>query len=491
MKVLATVCCLLHLFAVHLAYAESDTSFREVLTLAELDPNDWPAIELGESLDQPTRDLCGQLLFRLDQFSTDQLRGWAKKTTETSAVGELIEVAGVVKRMSKMALATNANADESVSQQLWLCEYETREGRAGGQLLTPHNPSHWHGRQIDGEPVKFLAVVLRSDDQESLLLTNHVGWYPTQDVSAGLLLLAQQGVDVSLLDEVQHRKPFVKPSVSREGEAFYACLEALAETDPVQLSALTLESIQDTADRWGARAVELKESLNHLRKQLPSESDTGKQEQVAEEITATRRQLAMASAVTRQATRNLSSVAPLFLQPELETGQLVRIEGVARRAVRSAAPSSSSLRHLFELEVFPPDSQNLPVVCRVAELPEGFPQGDQIRAGVRVDGIFFKSWRYRTRKNLAADGQTARQQELYTPVVLGRAPIWIVDAPPGFSRWGLWGGLGILLGLAALWVLAIRTSQRDRQLRDQLRTSSPQFQESRLESFDAEHNRQE
>jgi hypothetical protein len=117
------------------------------------------------------------------------------------------------------------------------------------------------------------------------------------------------------------------------------------------------------------------------------------------------------------------------------------------------------------MEVFTSDSQNLPVVCCVSRLPEEFPEGDKIREPVRVEGVFFKSWRYRTRKNVAEPGETDRQQRMYTPVVVAGEPIWLPAATGGQSIWGLWGGIGFLAVLVLFWFTRIRLANRRRRRR--------------------------
>ncbi len=153
----------------------------------------------------------------------------------------------------------------------------------------------------------------------------------------------------------------------------------------------------------------------------------------------------------------------------------MRIEGVARRAVRIAAPGGAasqgstsgklSFDAYYEMEVFTADSQNLPVVCCVSRLPAEFPVGDKIREPVRVDGVFFKSWRYRTRKNLVAPGETDRQQRMVTPVVVGGVPTWLPTPTRGQNRWGLWGGMAFLAALVVFWVVMFRLAERDRRRR--------------------------
>jgi len=269
---------------------------------------------------------------------------------------------------------------------------------------------------------------------DALFLTPHLAWYPRQGVPAGQLLLVRQGMDVALLEEVRHGKPFVGPEVSREGEAFYACLVAISRVDLGELSTLAKQSVAQLADRW------------------------------RESKATDRQQRAIAAQVLERNELGLSSVAPLFLQPKQMTGRLVRIEGTARRAVRIAVADQPELDSYFELEIFPPDSQNHPIVCCVKDLPAEFPTGDAIREPVRVAGVFFKGWLYRSREVQLTDGETGRQQRLYTPVVVGSVE-WLPRPARGESLWGLWGGIAFLLVLAMVLLNAVRLAKKDRRAR--------------------------
>jgi len=116
-------------------------------------------------------------------------------------------------------------------------------------------------------------------------------------------------------------------------------------------------------------------------------------------------------------------------------------------------------------------AQNLPIVCCVGRLPEGFPTGDEIREPVRLSCLFFKSWRYRSRKLVAASGETSRQRQRYNPVplVLGNMPTWLQASAKRDSRWALWGGLAFLGALASLWISLSWLARRDRRARASLR----------------------
>ena len=488
MRLSATACCLVLAFASAIACGDSPSRFQEVLALSDLDPNNWPLLAVGETVEQPTWLLCQQLNHRLVRFSPKQLHEWAAPVHGNSRPGELVEVLGIVEQVDELPLSVNSAPKDSDEPRLSICRFTGPDGRAGGRVITSHVPQAWLDRETLSEPTRFLGVVLSSgggNTRELLLLTNHLGWLPTENADPGVLLLASQGVDVTLLDEVKHRAPFVKAGVSREGEAFYTCLNALAGTDPEQLATEALKNVQVVADYWQAEGTLSRELLAQLRDRLKEETEPASRARLSREIESTRKRLAMSAAVERQAKTDLSSVAPLFLQPDQETGQLVRIEGIARRALRIPA-EGENIGHYYELEVFPPDSQNLPVVCCLTQLPAGFPVGDKIRAAVRVEGLFFKSWLYRTRKNLETTGQTEQRQQMYTPVVLGQRPVWIAGRSESSSQWGLWGGIVVLLGLAALGALSVRSSQRERSLRNARLPASESFPEKQLSDSSTE-----
>jgi hypothetical protein len=187
---------------------------------------------------------------------------------------------------------------------------------------------------------------------------------------------------------------------------------------------------------------------------------------------------ALATAVVQRASQNHYSVALLFLEPQEQAGCMTIVEGVARRAVKIVIPSdhlpAAANPAYYELEVFTADSQNLPVVCCVPRLPANFPRGDTIREPVRIAGVFFKSWLYRTRQ--AKDhNKVSRQQRLSAPIVIG-AEIERLTAPSietkgsietwGSTQAGWWplvAGIGFLVLMVAYWASAILHARRDRE----------------------------
>jgi len=343
-------------------------------------------------------------------------------------------------------------------------------------VLSEEVPEKWQRGNFTPQQVALRGILLsftrESDVNEVLLLTNRFRWYPTAGVPSGQLLLAQHGMDAALWDEVVQRAPFVSPEVSRESEAFYESLQSVGQVPLEELLHHSRENVQRQLSLWSSYKEKWEAQLKELQQSSNSAEESQQNDQ--KEMEQVRNRIAMARSVEEAGKRGLSAVAPMFLQPEAHCGELVLIEGIARRAVRIAKNSATSANKLegdyFELEVFTKDSQNLPLVCCVSRLPDGFPTGDKIREPVRLAGVFFKSWRYRTRQLDDTQGVTDRQKHLYTPVIVGSVPIWLRVEAESHNLWGLWGGLAFLGLLTVLWIVLSRNS-RQRRIRHAKRES--------------------
>ncbi len=431
------------------AEVDADARFRGVLESAGLGPEVLGQFSKGPDYQVEDWKLLLQLLHRLQQYSVAQQDAWAQEWSEspTPSTGELLDLVGMVESVETHALPEQLAQPHALAS-IYRCRF--RFGNSGdgqlnriGTVLSAQIPNRWEKNSPLKEPIRFRGILLRTSEDESspkaVFLAQHLAWYPRQGVPTGQLLLARHGVDIALLDEVMQRRPFVRPEVSREGEAFYACLAAMNRIDARELSSLAKQNVAHVAEKWRA-----KKSGN-------------------------RKEQALVKAILERSAKGLSSVAPWFLHPEDEVGELVRLEGTARRAVRIATEDQPKIESYYELEIFSPDSQNLPIVCCVNDLPEGFPTGDAIREPVRVAGIFFKSWLYRSRKVEATRGEAVRQQQLYTPLLIGRVPTWLQPPVSRESRWGVWGGIAFLLALAVLWGYLAKMARRERLQRSSTR----------------------
>ena len=248
---------------------------------------------------------------------------------------------------------------------------------------------------------------------------------PAND-SLGRALLKELGVDAETLATVVDQRSLT----AKEHEAFYAVLHAVGETPASQLVRLAQRGLQGYA----------------VRQQEPS----------------THQQRLAAGEVARQAKQRRYSVAPLFGDGPSQRGELVVFDAIVRRVIQIEVTKDAALDHYYELEAFPEDSQNLPLVFCMRELPAGFPVGEGIRQPARLAGFFFKQWVYRTRQPDTAGGD--RRQ--YAPLLIGRAPLALATPGAADQRPGaLLGivGAGLLVATVAwLWQSARADRQYDK-----------------------------
>ncbi len=426
-------------------------------------------------IDASEASTISQILFRLAQFDRKAA------ADATVGVGDLMIAEGTVRNVRQLELPASAPAEVRESG-LYKCELEQPNGKLIA-VLSPQVPAAWL-RQGDGstlnESASLGGVRLGSVELDGvaipLLLTNHIAWRPVAGVAAGTAWLAAQGFDAALLDDVRQNRAFAKPNESSEAQAFYTALATLAAGDAAELRTLARKAVDSEATRREAIAASAAERQRELNREL--ESVLPERRAVIEnELAALRSSQTMAAYVQKRAALGLSSVGPMFNEPAESVGQFFVIEGIARRAVRiavaddnshrTAAKGPSPLTHYYELDVFPTDAQNNPVICCVARLPEGFPTGDLIREPVRVSGIFFKKWAYARRPDHGVADATVPTR-VAPPLMLAAEPEWLPATMPVRSDRGLWAGIGILAASVAVALLLFRTARRDRLARRQL-----------------------
>jgi hypothetical protein len=325
----------------------------------------------------------------------------------------------------------------------YTCQMELRNGGVA-TIMAPQVPKAWQQMQFAGvsQPASaaglFLKRVSNTDGETlPLFVAKRIAWHPTAvdepHVSFGQSVLGTLGMDVGLLDDIRTRGPIR----AEEREAFYRLLDAVGRIGANQLIRFASGNLVNIRNRW--------------QRELEVGQDDARR--------------ALAQEVVRRAKLELYSVAPLFNDPERHIGELVVLEGVARRVVRvdvatrpnADGPSDVArrfgIKHYYEMEVFTDDSQNYPVVFCVRELPAGFPIEDKLHVPVRVAGFFFKDWLYTTR------GEASQ----YAPLLVGRGAV-VLDVQQGGTQWprAVAGGL-FLLALAGVWAAAWWFARSDRK----------------------------
>ncbi|MBX3426561.1 MAG: hypothetical protein KF688_12840 [Pirellulales bacterium] len=389
-----------------------------------------------------------QTLRRLRQLGEATLAEQAG-TIDATAPGELVAVGGDAIAVRMLPGDSEPSVPDELPTVAASVTIVTRSGPV--VVLTSALPRAWRDPTPSNdlpEHVRVTGVLLdeldptaaNPDDVPCVVLATRLQWLPRERVPAGWRWLAEHGLDVSLLDEVRHKQPFVEPRVSREGEAFHACLETVAAGNADELERLAAADI-------AARLPAIREALANARAAASAANAS------REQATA----VALAAAELERGEAGRSSAAPLFLRPEESLGQFVLVEGIVRRAAKIFG-EEGAISH-FEIDLYPVDSQNMPIVCCVARLPAGFPLGDAVREQARVAGVFFKLWTYRTRPD--ADGGTKTSA---APIVIAAEPTWLhAPTPIESNRWAIAGGAAFLVGLAGLWIALWRSHRGERR----------------------------
>jgi hypothetical protein len=464
-------------FAQSTAEDSGHVDFRSMLADAGIGAKDFETFnDWDGNFNDAQAALAARLFFRLEQAERSAAAVDAEVLSAggDNEPGELVQAEGRVESAVSVELPA---ASTSVFDQphLTLCTLQLIDGPAV-VVLTHRSPAAWKNRPPDSldEPVALRGVVIGSmevaGERRPVVLTNRLQWRPVSGVSGGVSWLVEHGFDASLLDEVRQNRPLAKPPESREAEAFYRILDIVSQVNADVLVRHARSSIPTIAKEALTMADELAERreavADQWKKAPPSDKKT-----LRAELDSLRRRQAMAAQVGKRAEQEISSVWPMFIEPEKYAGELFHLEGTARRAVRivvdDEAVKESGLREYYELDVFTTDSQNQPIICCVPRLPDGFPTGEVIREPVRVAGIFFKRWAYARRSDDELTTRDRLPETLAPPLVLAATPEWLRTTPAsGMGRRGLWGGAAFLAVVLMLWIVLAKISRGDRLARD-------------------------
>ncbi len=311
------------------------------------------------------------------------------------------------------------------------------------RVFTLAAPRAWLDQQTLPQPVTALGVRIGAG-----LVASDVTWWPTAvggSVNFGHTLLGSLQVDVGGLDAVVDGARLI----GREADIFYEVLSATKQIGARQLARFARGNLDRHAASW--------------RQELPAR---------------------LAKVVLQSADDGRYSVAPLFNDAIRQRGQLFVFDGTVRRAVRIQAATldkaesnraPNGVEAYYELELYTHDSQNLPLVFCVLEIPDGFPTGDSIEQEVRLAGFFFKRWAYRTRKATTNSPVPSHDKRQLAPLLIGRAPLLL--GPPkaatpfgGIAAGGLFA-MALLAICVAIWRYNKADAAFERSLRGRLSES--------------------
>ncbi len=435
---LAALACLLVLPATRACCAEA--GLAEILAASGWTTDRVAALQAsGQVAPGEVPDLL-RLASRLGRFE-QPLRDEAQSSAESEQPSTaFVPVVASVQVLSVERVALPADeATKLGAREYYLCRL-TQDGTPL-EAIAEQVPQAWLRDGVLPQPADVLALRVLPDT----LLVVQWRWLPTEpqypEVNFGESLLGGLGVDVASLDQVRDGGPLR----AADAAPFYAVLSAMSEVGAHQLARFARGNLPRYASRW----------TEEVEAAAAGQGGSPKRRKLAAEA---RRVLG----------EGRYPIAPLFNDAVNQRGELYVLEGIARRAVaiETAAAATDLDRSVsrrfgvdryYEIEVFTPDSRNLPIVLATLEVPEGFPLGDNIEVPVRVAGFSFKRWGYRTRQ-LTDEGGDKPQ---LAPLLIGRAPIMLAEPATGGGSLGLVVGVAFAIALALVCWVVWRTARSD------------------------------
>lgn len=416
-------------------------SLAAYLSSWDLDRGRWTPLEAEGAWDASRQSLVLRILARLARVPADALAAWQASATNvsqslpTAAADTLVRVEGrgvfiAPQRLSaeEAALAGRDHLDL------------LRVATAGGQLvdvILESAPQAWPRWTPIDEPVAVVGLPLTTGPGPVPVAERQI--WPS-DAHALLMLgsrlswypratlLGSLGMDYATFDTVADGRPLV----AGDTEAFYGMLAAAGRAD--------------------SQAID-------------------------------------------SATTGITDIIPLIDPSEkwfaTHRGDLVTIEGIARRATRIAIDDPARRRqvgadHYWELYVFVPTplirvddhlQDDFPIVCCVPSLPAEMPTGERISERVRVSGFALKRYAYplqRVRITSPQGDEETGGGRRETPLLIGRDARWIPSPSPrrisddlGWVLAGIAAVVGLLLGAAA-WASRRAARRQEQETRDRL-----------------------
>ncbi|MCA9257726.1 MAG: hypothetical protein KDA61_00945 [Planctomycetales bacterium] len=456
--------------------------FAEILRLSGVEPEATLAIDWNRlaNVDVDATEPLEKFVYRLGNVEPDDFLSAEVKDLQTVQWGALVRLRGTLRSVVELPALHDDQPRPDLPRVYYRCEVECPSGVV--VVLSSQLPRSWReraDRDSMNEPVRIDGAVLKPavPTAPACIACVRIAWFPREGVNSGVAWFAARGMDATLWDEVRQNQRLLDQRYSDESDAFYSCLAIAAHSTASDSIAAARQSITDSRDAWQKSERQARESLAQLEGAPVAQPGERGADNRIETIARARRKAAILAAGRRIAEEGRTSYAPLWEFPEEHAGEWTLFEGVARRAVRIEIPEGAKRRSAaivdgltstsalpdayYELDVFPADSQNMPVVCCVTSLPAGFPEGETIREQVRIAGVFFKMWRYSGRE-LSPGSDSLRRR---APLIIGAGPVPLAVRSPATSRWGAYGGAAFLLLLAIVWMVAARNARRDRLAR--------------------------
>ena len=397
----------------------------------------------GGPITSQDRETLLRILHRLRVFPTVALKKWALDSNHLVTAlmnaqdyrGQIFRLRGRI--MEVLPIKTSPDTAERYEMKtLYRCLLKLENVQQPVAVFVEDVPDQWKKGAKPDVLGGALAIYLKNANLEldgesrapsltPIFVAPRLAWYPSN-------LLGQLGMDAGLLDTVEDQEPLS----ADEHAAFYDMLAAVERAKPGQLM------------------LQARTKLPNTPKKLRWTDDFG-QEQY--------------------------SIVPLFNDAAKQRGKLVALRGMARLIekvhVEPHVAKEFGIDHYYNVMLFTPDSQGNPLTFCLLELPEGMPcdGSKHYTEDVEIAGFFFKTWSYPVQIRSDETGKLKTRQQL-SPLLIGRSLVWHPGAKPApQTQLNLVVVLLFVGAMVAVWLIAWRTSRREKRWVDKATEEPPKF----------------
>lgn len=423
------------------AVAQELTDPRDVLRQLGVDDDYFDRLADGAPINRQERESLLRVIHRLRKFPAEKLKKWAMAPDllETALLqprdyrGQVFRLRGRILDIKPLK-TPKEDAERYEMKTYYCCMLKIESLKQPIVVFTENVPAQWKNGAKPNAEGGALGVFMKNANLTSkapsgeanmmpVFVAPRLAWYPND-------LLGRLGMDLGLLDTVEHQVPLTK----EESTAFYEMLAAVGRAKPGEL---------------------LKQAEKNLRK-IPIKwrwTDSFGQDQY--------------------------SIVPLFNSAESQVGRLVALRGTTRLIekvhVEPEIAKEYGFDHYYNVMLVTADSQKNPLTFCVLELPEGMPQGTKVRYAedIKIAGFFFKTWSYPVQ--ITDDSGKPKTRTQLSPLMIGRSLVWRPETKPAQTRINIIVGVVFVAAMFVIWFIAWRSSRTERRWVDQAIGGRPDF----------------
>lgn len=403
------------------------SSAREMLELCGVDQSQVDHLINGQPLGPEEQETVCKILYNFPRFGRDKVQAWCQKDVAWADVArdpqphrlQVFLVKGRATQIERVALPAEA-AERFEFADYFLLRFTLPEASHPVVVCTRTVPAAWASRATLDERAGFFGLFLKTGaanggSPELVFAAERVAWFPDRLDAAENIRASQVWLGDLGMDFGLFddvRKTNRQSFGATDRECFYQLLVAAGRADP--------------AESW-------------------------------------------------RRTEGPVDLRSLLSAPETHHGQLVTIDGVARRVQKILVDEEDirqrfGIQHYYQVDVFlplgelevrlgqqsgqekvPVFANNFPVTVCLLRLPAGLPVQDNMHEHVRLTGFFFKTWAYRSEYIASFDSRQRQPAPAFMgttgiviPITTGRQPYlsWLVGSLfcvvfLGLA-WGIW-----------------------------------------------------